>query len=516
MADSLHTRRVSAARRIPHRSFQTAITPPRLRPALLLGASGLALALGALSPAEAADECGVTAAGGTATCTTAGNNFPGGIKYTVVDLTVVVEDGVIIDASTQLGEPGGIVSGDNGNYGDLVINAGTSGGSGVIISTDGPGASGIFARTNDGSVTVTSYSEILAVNGRGIFGYTKSSSMVTIKSTGGISTGSDYSDAIQAYSAGGNVSVTSNGFILTNGKNASGIDAYSGTGNVYVTSIGEINTHGFNGSGIDAGSGSGKVEVTSSSDINTDGVYAYGISALSNAGSIKVSSTGDIETKGYGADGILGIGVGVYVKSAGDIVTLDERADGVHADGKTGAAIVISTGNITTSEYRSKGIIASGDDGVTVTLTGDVTTHGKDAAATYTVSDYGSIVVTSTGDISTDGFSSAAIVADAKVSLKIDQTGTITTSNDGSWGISAIAATSFARVTVSGAIETDGANSGGISARSIDGNVQVYAHDAVITTTGDASPGIKFGLARQRRDTLLHVGCMHALGISFR
>ena len=129
------------------------------RRARLLGGSAVALvaALAGARTAQALDECGAAAPGGTVTCTPAGNSFPDGIQYKVNDLTIVVQDGVIIDTTTKAGEPGGVASGGNGNYGDLVVKAGTASGGGVTITTNENNADGISVATNDGSATITSF-----------------------------------------------------------------------------------------------------------------------------------------------------------------------------------------------------------------------------------------------------------------------------------------------------------------------------------------------------------------------
>src|SRR5512134_520961 len=186
--DSRNARRYSDARQ-GQRATRAIVRLPKRR--LLAGVSGIALAMALAVPrtALALDECVAANAGDTVTCTPAGNNFAGGIKYSVADLTVVVQDGVIIDTTSAAGEPGGIVIGGPGNYGDLVIKAGTSGGAGVTITTDEPGGDGVFAMTQDGSVTITSFTTITTSGGSatGIQGYSKTEA-VTISSTGDITT----------------------------------------------------------------------------------------------------------------------------------------------------------------------------------------------------------------------------------------------------------------------------------------------------------------------------------------
>src|ERR1044072_5602152 len=127
------------------------------RRAGLLGGTALALITVFGGQAIALDECGPAAAGATIPCTPAGNSFPDGIQYKVNDLTIVVQDGVVIDTTTKANEPGAAVSGGDGNYGDLVVKAGTAGGAGVTITTDGKDADGIRVQSKDGDASITAF-----------------------------------------------------------------------------------------------------------------------------------------------------------------------------------------------------------------------------------------------------------------------------------------------------------------------------------------------------------------------
>ena len=135
--------------------------------ALLLG---LAIVAGTGGPAYADYECGKPS--GTppsVTCASTGNPYARGIQYGVVNLTILVENGVVIDTTTlPVAERGGIISGAYAPYGDLTIRAGTSVG-GVSIRTDADGASGIRALTSDGTVRINSYAAITA-SGLGVKG----------------------------------------------------------------------------------------------------------------------------------------------------------------------------------------------------------------------------------------------------------------------------------------------------------------------------------------------------------
>ena len=252
MIANRRARRAAIARGQSWLRFTTSTTPPKLRRSLLRGASGMALAIaiGAASPALAVDECGVVGAGGTATCTPAGNNFPGGIQYQVVDLTIVVQDGVIIDTTGVGGEPGGIVSGGAGNYGDLVVKAGTGGGAGVTITTDGNDAEGVFVQSKDGGATITFFGQV-TTGGTGAEGLFASGYAASISATGAITTQGADSAAISGTTTGFSaLSITSTGKLSTQGNNSDGIHAEGSNYGAVVVSTGDISTKGTSSEGI--------------------------------------------------------------------------------------------------------------------------------------------------------------------------------------------------------------------------------------------------------------------------
>jgi trimeric autotransporter adhesin len=109
---------------------------------LLSGASGLAMGIFALalpSVAAAQNECGaVPLGGGTVVCTAAGNPYPGGITYVspTDDLTVVLDNGVIVDAAPAAGSALSVTGG-----GDAGVTL--AGGSATTITASGAGANAV-------------------------------------------------------------------------------------------------------------------------------------------------------------------------------------------------------------------------------------------------------------------------------------------------------------------------------------------------------------------------------------
>ena len=420
------------------------------RLALRVGVSGLALSIGATTapPALAVDECGAPA-GFTATCTPAGNNFPNGIQYQVLDLTVVVQDGVFIDTTGGGVAPGGISSGGAGNYGFLSIQAGTSGGGGVTITTEEADAEGIYARTNDGTIT--------------------------IKSFGAITTSGAGAEGIYAFAAGGYTGVTiyATGAISTGGDSASAIYA-SGTGAVRVTSSGDLSTKGFGSSGIDAFSSSGLVSITSVGDVSTSGVGA-GIRGYGTDASVTIDSTGIISTEESGADGIFGRSVTsvVTITSAGDIATSGSGSRAIygHADTGAGYVAITSAGDLSSG---GAGIVADTDQGaITIDSKGAITTAFGGISAS---SLGGAIVITSAGAI-TGGSGLSAYSLNGDVS--VTSSGAISTTGNSGTGIRAYGGIpGNVAVTSTGAISTQGNYARGI---------RVLGGDGTITSVGDIS-----------------------------
>ena len=504
-------RRAAAATGGIRYRFQTFTIPPRQRRILLLGASGLtlAVALSVARPAVALNECGApSGAPPSVTCTTAGNDFPNGIQYQVIDLTIVVNDGVIIDTTGAAGEPGGIASGGTFNYGNLVVQAGTGGGTGITITTDDPGASGIHASTGGGAVTVMSYADI-STSGKdseGIWAFASgAASNVTIISSGVITTSGDNATGIKAQSTGSNVTVASTGDITTDGVSAHGIYAGSDAGIVTVTSAGDISAEGLGSAGVLA-KALGSITISSDGDISAS---EYGIAAISQNGVVTITSSGDISASGDGLHAFTSKG-NISVASTGDVSTTDSTNRGIYAATKDGTVTVTSTGNISTDgagsegiwafatgagsyvSVTSKGAISTGGDNATgikaqstganvdVTSTGDITTDGIASHGIYAGSDSGKVTVISVGDISADGSASAGIVANALGGIKISSDGDVSA---GQYGISGVSQNGFVTITSSGDIT---ANGDGFHAFTSKGNVSVISTGDIATTSASS------------------------------
>lgn len=459
------------------------------RRARLLGGSAVALvaALAGARTAQALDECGAAAPGGTVTCTPAGNNFPNGIQYKVDDLTIVVQDGVIIDTTTKAGEPGGVASGGNGNYGDLVVKVGTASGSGVTITTNENDADGISVATNDGSATITSFADITTSfkNGDAISAKTTAGD-ISITSTGDLDVDGFYGHGIRALSDTGEITITHTGDIETYGTGGFGIRAIT-KNDIDITVVGDITVR--SSAAILAQASAGNVTVHVTGDVSTKDDNSSGLQAVAKDGGAFVTQVGSIITHGEGSEAIDAEGSkGVEIRFTGEISTDGKDATGINAKSTAGGISIKSDGDITVDGYGSRAILAVAENEIVITSTGDLTTGGTYGAGIFASSNANSVTITHTGDISTKGNGGDGIGAFAEGGVSITFTGNITTAGLAQ-GIDAYSVTDDVSVTSTGNISTAADNADGINAFAKDGAVFITSVGG-ITTKGDGADGI--------------------------
>lgn len=449
-------------------------------------------AYGHLRPANAANECGVIAAGGTATCTPAGNNFTNGIDYDVNDATIIVQDGVTIATTTNntTGVANGAIGVARGN-----LTATTQGT--VSINTTGTNSYGIGVASSSGSVTVnTSTGTTINTTGNGSFGigtYTAGGNALTITSAGSISTSGIGGTGIVAVNNGGattinagQVTVTAGGatsgiYVQNNGGtidittsgvsavNGYGVRAFSigaGSGDVNVTTTGAISTSNF---GIAAGSQFGNTNISAGEQITATGAGVFGIYAFSATGSIAVSSNG-VAATGAGSNGILA-GLTAGAVSVTDTGTITTGGLGVYAY-STGSSANVTVNNVSAGTY---GIYSYGATGNTVTTNGDVTAVNT-AIGAYAGG--GTITVTTNGAVTSTGAASDAIFAAGPADINITANGTITTTGAGeSDGIQAYSYTGSSTITAT-------------NITAIDDGINTYGQTGVtVSTTGTVTTG---------------------------
>lgn len=454
-------------------------------------------AYGHLRSASAANECGVIAAGGTATCTPAGNNFTTGIDYDVNDATIIVQDGVVVSttANNAIGVASGAIGVANGN-----LTATTEGT--VSINTTGTTSYGIGVASSDGSVTVnTSSGTTINTTGDGSFGigtYSAGGNALTITSAGTISTSGTGASGIVALNAGGATTINAGPVNVTGGGAISGIYALSNGGTIDITASSVTATNGVGVTGTSLGLGSGAVNVTTTGPVTAGGFT--GVFALSQYGAVNINTqapithtstvansaairaitlaAGDVAVTSSGVTtntgatyGIYAIAVGTGNVSVADAGTVTAGGLGVYAY-STGGSVSVTTNNVTAGTY---GIYAYGATGSTVTTNGDITAGG---VAIYTYAAGGTINVTTNGAVTSTGPASDAIYAAGPASINITANGTVTTTGAGdSDGIQAYSYTGSSTITAT-------------NINAVDDGINTYGQAGVtVTTTGTITAG---------------------------
>ncbi|MCL9997959.1 MAG: hypothetical protein NBV68_01120, partial [Erythrobacter sp.] len=224
--------------------------------ALRTGAASGAIAFVILalpSAALAQNECGAApVGGGTVTCDSGGNPYQNGVTYfePVDDLTIVLEDGVVIDTSDR--ENAGLVAVGRGDTAITVL-----GGTNTSITTSAQGAFGVLGVTTSGELRLT---------------------LDSITVTGPLVAG------IVALSDSGKITVNVN-TIAMSGDDADGISAFSNFNDVSI-SAGTISTTGAGGAGIAAQSDGGDITINAETITTAGGLSdpfgtsAYGIMGI--------------------------------------------------------------------------------------------------------------------------------------------------------------------------------------------------------------------------------------------
>ncbi len=515
-------RRAAAAQNSNCTTFRTYTTPPRVRRGLLLGASGLtlAIALGAPNEAAAINECGVAAgAPPSVTCKASGNPYPNGISYEVEDLTIVVKSGVNVNTTTTLGEIGGIVSG--GPIGALPTGLGDLSiivNSGVTITTDETMAPGVLVQSGTGTATINSKANITATGdffGVGLWAQSEVDD-VKITAAGAITTSGERGFGINAATFGNDITstVTSSATIATSGSYGFGIVGDTAAGSnadVSISSSGKITTTGDHAAGLYGFTGisdptygvESDIQIVNSGTITTKGEFAEGIRAITNGdySTISVVSSGKITTSGVGGEGIYAVAnfdfSDITIVNNGKITTSGEGASGIDAftPGADSDVLVVSNGPITTAAGFSHGIqveTLGNSDSISIVSTGNITTTGEYSYGVSANAVLGAspVSITSTGNVSTSGMVSHGLYARSAFSdIQVISTGKISTKGDVADGIITHANTANTTITSTAAITTIGAEAEGISADAFDGDIKIGA-SGTIKTSGAGAEGI--------------------------
>lgn len=331
---------------------------------------------------------------GTLTCTgtISGNSAPGVVNGGIevpAGITTLNVNSLTADIAPPPGGTGtaGILFDTTGN---ITINSDTTpwaiNPTGLNFS-----ASGIFAHTTAGTLTIDSTGNISSQGGYGIYAEVDGPGDrdLKIESNGTLDA---RLAAIQASGEGdGDVTVLSTGSLTS--REYFGIIAESdGAGRVEVESHGPIIAFQ---SGITASSVDGEVEVTNSGNVTAGGTY--GLYGASNA-KVSVASEGDIKSKDY-AISVQSFGADATVTSTGDVVSTGDGmvtdSTAIYASSPTSASITVLGGNV-----------SGADIGVHL--------ESFNPASVNTLTNYGSItsgVLAVVGNIGTDTVDNFGIIS---------------------------------------------------------------------------------------------------------
>ena len=420
-----------------------------------------------ISEPALAQACGPLAV--IVTCTSAGNNYPGGISYLqttpATDLHVNLNSDVNVTFSgAQLGA---VIVDNRGGKAELTAN-------GAAITANVPGVNGLVATTDNGSGNaIITASGPIQVVGNGIVAIARGDlASVTYNGPGVTSSGSS-ATVIQAVNNGagdafiearGNLKGDVVGSGIPNGISGLFATAEDGRNATVLFHSGTITAEGFFANGIFAAGGpvgsatvttdpgttiivqivnpgdklkpgiaaetsgsaaaNNSVTVVAQSAINILGAAAadpnlrndgLGIRAFSFADapiSVSLLSPGSITTEGGNGIGIAAASVGgsVAVNSSGPITTTNSGAFGILAD----------SGNILNNNNMiiNNPILTPGGP-ITVMASGAISTQGAEAHGIWAASTTGPVQVNAT-NVSTTGQFSTAINA---VSTGINGTG---------------------------------------------------------------------------------------------
>jgi hypothetical protein len=428
----------------------------------------------------------------------------------------------------------------------------------AAITTTGDFSDGVFVFSNGGTVFVGN-TGVVATAGEDSMGLkassgenrnagdnkqTQAGSTVTVDNDGQITTEGVFSNAIEAWSNGGDVFVDNSALLSTSGEDAEGIGAYSGTNNmsdnrvvqvggaVTVTNTGVINAG--DSSALEAWSNGGAVNVTNSANLSAQGDGHSALRATSGT-----SNTND--------DRVVQVGANVTVTNTGNLSTTgSDSSHALNADSNGGDVTVTNSGTLTTSGDGSDGLWAGtgessitngntfqagGNISITNNLGGTVSTSGDDASGLHAYTNKGTIIINNLANITTLGSGSDGIEAKSGENysgtfsngnnISINNSGTINTSSDDTGGIFANSVGGTVTIDNSGAITSSGndysaaikafseqevTSSGGALASAVN-----VTNSALLITSGEDSRGIE--AQAQTTGVVTNTGDMNITGL---
>ena len=429
---------------------------------IVVGAAALMLSLGVSEPALA-QACGPLAV--SVTCTSAFNNYPGGISYLqttpATDLHVNLNSDVNVTFSgAQLGA---VIVDNRGGKAELTAN-------GAAITANVPGVNGLVATTDNGSGNaIITASGPIQVVGNGIVAIARGDlASVTYNGPGVTSSGSS-ATVIQAVNNGagdafiearGNLRGDVVGSGIPNGISGLFATAEDGRNATVLFHSGTITAEGFFANGIYAEGGPDGsatvitdpgttiiVQIVNPGDKLKPGIAAEtsGSAAANDSVTVDVQSTiqmlgpaafdprlrndgigirassfvdapifvdlhgpGSILTEGAGGDGIAAFSTGTDASSGNINVSTSGTTNTIKTFGPDAFGINVDSGTIL--NVQELGSLPGPGGNITITASGAITTQGEESHGIWASSTTGLVQVTA-ANVSTTGQFSTAINA---------------------------------------------------------------------------------------------------------
>lgn len=410
-----------------------------------------------------------------------------GVTVTIVGEAdvVAVNDGAISTSGLSadgLGATTGTGSADAKNTGTIEATSAASFGVSASAGT------GNATATNSGTIRATA---------TGLRATSRASGDATVVNSGDINAGAAFS----AYAQSGTATSVNDG--TAQSQYSSG--AFSLTGDASATNTGTLQSATISAGALTAASYSGTASVINSGDIVQSGAGGAGL-ATYNLGYTAETATfvgensGSIVTTGDNSAGIRSFlytgGYGAVVNMTatnsvdGTISTSGNGSHGIEFDNPSSGDIISSNaGSIDTTGVGSFGVSAYTADGsASFTNTGTITTTG-DGSRGFSSNVNGNALITNQGTISVAGNGSgnrgisANQIDGGEGSIVNTDSGTITVTGDGVFGLYALGQGGAVTIQNDGAISVDGTGAKAVSALSSSGDLSI-TNSGAITATG--------------------------------
>lgn len=467
-----------------------------------------------------------------------------GANSNAIDLTILGSGSVTVDdlgtISTSALDAKGVVA--TTNLGNVSVDA-----TGATIATGAAGITATVTGTGDASVDASGVKVTTQADGANGLSAAAATGNAVVAGAGGkanaatvdITTNGASSLGASAQSATGDADVNLNGKVKTKGAGATGVKAtVTGTGTATAKfGAGSIDTQGDDAQGL-AAANTGTGNATAAADgtaITTQGKNAAGVQAsaatgsavasLSNGsattaaqGAVGVSSSVSVDgtassvltdatvtTSGAGGHGVQAVNSGTgnanVTANGATIGTLGDGAHGANVVAQDGQALAgVDASTVTTAGKNAVGVRAQAGAGASAAATANtsnssITTAGEGAHAVQAVAANGPATAKSNGDIllKTTGHDAVGVAASntgTGAAFASATNSIIDTSGAGSHGLQAKTAAGDATVdSTGGSVKTSGVGAKGIDVQATGGQATATA-GTDITTSGDGASGV--------------------------